>query len=158
MRKRPSLFNSPPMIYSSRASLSLSLFRPSSLSHDRKAAAANIGSELLTQSVACLRASLAFSEREEPAVQGFNGGELEAAEAAASALRACHSQFRRSTGTTKTSTARRRAEDMGEIGSRQREGRQRMKEKSILVRRRRPRVAGESEFFSSFFFLGRSEN
>ena len=89
----------------------------------------------LTQSVACLRASLVFSEREEPEVQGFNE-ELDDDDddaAAAALLRACHSQFRRSTGTTKTSMARRRAEDMVKLSEVEGE-RMRVRNEGILGR------------------------
>ena len=116
-----SLFNSPSKA-ASRARAECPALFSTSFSHDT-----NSDVELLTQRVACFRASFAFSERVSPEAQLFNGdgddGGDEEGEATAGlwAGGACQSQFRLSTGTIKTSMARRRAEEDIGIGERDRE-------------------------------------
>ena len=97
---------------SSRARLlaPVPLFRPLFLA----TGSGNIAS--LTQSVACLRASLAFSEREEPEVQGFNGGGDAELEAAAAAQREETLAERERSASERTRLASSQAEAVRQLG------------------------------------------
>ena len=84
-----------------------------------------------------MRASLAFSERVAPEVHDGGGdldGEVDdddafAVVASAAPLRACHSQLRRSTGTTKMSTALRAEEEEEEAEGIREQGEEERKKK-----------------------------